>query len=48
MDNSNKRLAKFIVPNIEFKGDITKMKLLHKIPFDFFRADKILLFKGYL
>ena len=24
------------------------MKLLHKIPFDFFRADKILFFKGYL
>ncbi len=48
MDNSNKRLAKFIAPNIEFKGDITKMKLLHKIPFDFFRADKILFFKGYL
>ncbi len=48
MDNSNQKLAKFIAPNIEFKGDITKMKLLHKIPFDFFRADKILFFKGYL
>lgn len=48
MDNSNQKLAKFIAPNIEFKGDITKMKLLHKIQFEFFKADKILIFKGYL
>ena len=48
MDAAHQKLSNFVAPNIEFKGDLTKMKLLQKIQFNFYRADKILLFKGYL
>ena len=34
-------------PKIEFKGDITKMKILHKIPYEAYHLDRILLFKNY-
>ena len=48
MDAAHQKLAKFNAPNIEFKGDITKMKILHKIPFNFFQASKLQFFKGYI
>ena len=48
MDAAHQKLAKFISPNIEFKGDITKIKLLHKIPFNFYQASKLQFFKGYI
>ena len=48
MDAAHQKLAKFNPPNKEFNGNITKMKLLHKIPFNFFQASKLQFFKGYI
>ena len=48
MDAAHQKLANFITPNIEFKGDITKMKILHKIPFNLYQASKLQFFKGYI
>lgn len=48
MDAAHQKLAKFNAPNVEFKGDITKMKKIHQIPFDFFHASKLRFFKGYI
>ena len=48
MDASHQKLAKFIPPSVEFKGDLTKMKILYKIPFNFYQASKLQFFKGYI
>ena len=48
MDDAHRKLAEFIAPKNDFKGDITKMKILHKIPFNFFQANKLLFFKEYI
>ena len=48
MDPTHQKLAVFIPPKIEFKGDITKMKLLHKIPLELSHLDRINFFKGYI
>ena len=47
MDPAHQKLAVFKSPKIEFKGDITKMKILHKIPIETFHLDKIIIFKNY-
>ena len=47
MDSAHQKLAVFNPPKIEFKGDITKMKILHKIPFETSHLDRIVTFKNY-
>ena len=47
MEPVHQKLAVFNSPKIEFKGDITKMKVLYKIPFETSHLDKIVLFKNY-
>lgn len=47
MDPVHQKLAVFNSPKIEFKGDITKMKVLHKIPYETSHLDRIVSFKGY-
>ena len=47
MDPAHQKLAVFKSPKIEFKGDITKMKVLLKIPIETFHLDKIIIFKNY-
>jgi hypothetical protein len=42
------KYGKFIPPKIEFKGDITKMKIVTKVKLGFAFASRPLLFKGYL
>ena len=48
MDPAHQKLAVFKPPKIEFKGDITKMKVLQKIPFETSHLDRIVPFKNYL
>jgi len=47
MDPAHQKLAVFNPPKIDFKGDITKMKVIHKIPFETSHLDKIIFFKNY-
>ena len=47
MEPVHQKLAVFKSPKIEFKGDITKMKILHKIPFETSHLDRIVPFKNY-
>ena len=42
------KYGKFIPPKIEFKGDITKMKIVTKVKLGFAFASRPMLFKGYL
>ena len=48
MDPAHQKLAVFKPLKIEFKGDITKMKVLQKIPFETSHLDRIVPFKNYL
>ena len=48
MDPAHQKLAVFIPPKIEFKGDITKMKILYKTPLELSHLDRINFFKGYI
>ena len=48
MDPAHQQLAVFNPPKIEFKGDITKMKILHKIPYQTSHLDRMNFFKGYI
>ena len=48
MDPTHQKLSAFIPPKIDFKGDITKMKILYKIPFELSLLDRINFFKGYI
>ena len=48
MDPAHQQLAVFNPPKIEFKGDITKMKILHKIPYQTSHLDRMYFFKGYI
>ena len=47
MEPVHQKLAVFNSQKIEFKGDITKMKVLHKIPFETSHLDRIIFFKNY-
>ena len=42
------KYAKYIPPNIEFKGDITKMKIVTKIKLGYAFTSRPMIFKGYL
>ena len=42
------KYGKFIPPKIEFKGDITKMKVVTKVKLGYAFASRPIIFKGYL
>ena len=47
-DIPKKKIAKFIPPKIEFKGDISIMQEITKIHFDYQFISNLIFFKGYL